>query len=151
MREIATLEQLHQLAGQEVAVSPWIEVSQEQVNLFAQATGDHQWIHVDVERAARELPTGGTVAHGFLTLALLPRILTESISLGPQVKMLLNYGLDRVRFPAPLPVGSRVRGIVVLHSVQDIPGGAQLSWEITVEREGADKPVCVAQFLVRRY
>lgn len=151
MREIATLEELKSLAGQEVAVSDWIEVTQEQVNQFADATGDHQWIHVDVERAARELPSGGTVAHGFFTLGLLSRILGSAISLGQDVRMLLNYGLNRVRFPAPLPVGRRVRGVIVLEAVEDIPGGAQLSWEITVECEGSDKPVCVAQFLVRRY
>ncbi|WP_432239244.1 MaoC family dehydratase [Herbaspirillum robiniae] len=151
MREIATLEELKSLAGQEVAVSDWIEVSQEQVNRFADATGDHQWIHVDVERAARELPFGGTVAHGFLTLALLPRLLGSAISLGADVNMLLNYGLNRVRFPAPLPVGRSVRGVIVLQSVEDIPGGAQLAWEITVECEGSEKPVCVAEFLVRRY
>ncbi|MBP0599659.1 MaoC family dehydratase [Herbaspirillum sp. LeCh32-8] len=151
MREIATLEELKALVGQEVAVSEWMEVSQDQVNRFADATGDHQWIHVDPERAARELPFGGTVAHGFLTLALLSKILGSAISLGPDVKMLLNYGLNRVRFPAPLPVGRSVRGVIVLQTVEDIPGGAQLAWEITVECEGSEKPVCVAEFLVRRY
>ncbi|MFJ3057578.1 MaoC family dehydratase [Herbaspirillum sp. NPDC087042] len=151
MREIATLQELKSLAGTEVATSPWITVSQEQVDRFADATGDHQWIHVDPERAARELPYGGTVAHGFLTLALLPRLLSESVSLGAEVRMLLNYGLNRVRFPAPLPVGRRVRGIIVLQSVEEIAGGAQLEWEITIECEGSDKPVCVAEFLVRRY
>jgi len=151
MRSIATLEQLEALSGQQVAVSQWLDITQQQVDRFADATGDHQWIHVDVERARRKLPTGGTVAHGFLTLALLPQILASTIDLGSQVKMLLNYGLNRVRFPAPLPVGSRVRGSVVLQSVETIPGGAQLVWEITLEREGGDKPVCVAEFLVRRY
>lgn len=151
MREISTLEELKALAGQEVAVSDWMEVTQDQVNRFADATGDHQWIHVDPERAARELPFGGTVAHGFLTLALLPRMLGQAISLGADVKMLLNYGLNRVRFPAPLPVGRSVRGVIVLQSVEDIPGGAQLAWEITVECEGSEKPVCVAEFLVRSY
>ena len=151
MRTIASLEELKSLAGQEVATSEWIAVTQEQVDRFAEATGDHQWIHVDPERAARELPYGGTVAHGFLTLALLPRLLSESISLGPDVRMLLNYGLNRVRFPAPLPVGLKVRGIIRLESTEDIPGGVQLAWLITVECEGSDKPVCVAEFLVRRY
>jgi acyl dehydratase len=150
MREIATLEELNALVGQEVALSDWIEISQEQVNRFADATGDHQWIHVDVERSKRELPVGGTVAHGFLTLALLPQLLGQSISLG-NVKMLLNYGLNRVRFPSPLPVGSKVRGRIRLQSLEDIPGGAQLVWEVEMEREGGDKPVCVAEFLVRRY
>jgi acyl dehydratase len=150
MREIATLEELNALVGQEVALSDWIEISQEQVNRFADATGDHQWIHVDVERSKRELPVGGTVAHGFLTLAMLPQLLGQSISLG-NVKMLLNYGLNRVRFPSPLPVGSKVRGRIRLQSLEDIPGGAQLVWEVEMEREGGDKPVCVAEFLVRRY
>jgi len=150
MREIASVEELKTLVGQEVAQSDWITVTQEQVDRFAEATGDHQWIHVDVERSKRELPYGGTVAHGFLTLALLPQLMGQSISLVP-VKMLLNYGLNRVRFPAPLPVGSGVRGVIVLQSVEDIPGGAQVVWEVTIEREGGDKPVCVAEFIVRRY
>lgn len=151
MREIATIEELHELVGQEVALSDWIAVTQEQVDRFADATGDHQWIHVDVERAKKELPFGGTVAHGFLTLALLPRLLGQSISLGSNVKMLLNYGLNRVRFPAPLPVGSQVRGRILLQSVEDIPGGVQVVWAVTIEREGSEKPVCVAEFIVHRY
>ena len=150
MREIANVDELKALVGQEVAQSDWITVTQEQVNLFAEATGDHQWIHVDVERSNRELPYGGTVAHGFLTLALLPQLMGQSISMG-DVKMLLNYGLNRVRFPAPLPVGSNVRGVITLQSVEDIPGGAQVVWEVIMEREGGDKPVCVAEFIVRRY
>lgn len=150
MREIATLAELDALVGQEVAVSDWFEVSQEQVDRFADATGDHQWIHVDVERAKRELPFGGTVAHGFLTLALLPMLMGQTISMG-DVKMLLNYGLNRVRFPSPLPVGSKVRGRISLQSVEEIPGGAQVVWEVTMEREDSEKPVCVAEFIVRRY
>lgn len=150
MRDIPSVDALMALVGQEVAVSDWIEVTQEQVNLFADATGDHQWIHVDVERSKRELPVGGTVAHGFLTLALLPRMMEQSISLG-KVSMLLNYGLNRVRFPAPLLVGKKVRGRITLRSVEEIPGGAQLTWEITMESENTDKPVCVAEFLVRRH
>src|SRR5450830_1821990 len=150
MREIATLAELEALTGQEVAVSDWFDITQEQVDRFADATGDHQWIHVDVERSKRELPFGGTVAHGFLTLALLPMMMGQSISMG-DVKMLLNYGLNRVRFPAPLPVGSKVRGRIGLQSVEEIPGGAQVVWEVTMEREGGEKPVCVAEFIVRRY
>ncbi len=150
MREIATLEELEALVGQEVAVSDWISVTQEQVNLFADATGDHQWIHVDVERARQELPSGGTVAHGFLTLALIPQMMGQSISLG-KFKMLLNYGLNRVRFPAPLPVGGKVRGHILLQSLEEIPGGAQVVWQVTLELEGGAKPVCVAEFIVRRY
>lgn len=151
MRSIASLEELKSLAGQEVATSAWITITQEQVDRFADATGDHQWIHVDAARAARELPSGGTVAHGFLTLALLPRMLSESISMGPEVRMLLNYGLNRVRFPAPLPVGRRVRGLITLQAVEEVSGGLQLTWQITVQCEGLEKPVCVAEFLVRCY
>jgi acyl dehydratase len=150
MREIANVEELQTLVGQEVAQSDWIAVTQEQVNQFAEATGDHQWIHVDVERSKRELPYGGTVAHGFLTLALLPQLLGQSVSLG-DARMLLNYGLNRVRFPAPLPVGAQVRALIVLQSMEAIPGGAQVVWEITIESDRSEKPVCVAEFIVRRY
>ncbi|MBB3210966.1 acyl dehydratase [Herbaspirillum sp. Sphag1AN] len=150
MREIANVEELQALVGQEVAQSDWITVNQEQVNQFAEATGDHQWIHVDVERSKRELPYGGTVAHGFLTLALLPQLLGQSVSLG-DARMLLNYGLNRVRFPAPLPVGAQVRALIVLQSMEAIPGGAQVVWEITIESDRGEKPVCVAEFIVRRY
>ena len=150
MREIANVDELHALVGQEVTQSDWIVVTQEQVNQFAEATGDHQWIHVDVERSKRELPYGGTVAHGFLTLALLPQLLGRSVSLG-DARMLLNYGLNRVRFPAPLPVGARVRALIVLQSVEAISGGAQVVWEVTIESDSGDNPVCVAEFIVRRY
>src|SRR5450830_1950363 len=128
MREIANVDELKALVGQEVAQSDWITVTQEQVNLFAEATGDHQWIHVDVERSKRELPYGGTIAHGFLTLSLLPLLLQQTIAMG-EVRMLVNYGLNRVRFPTPLPVGRRVRGVINLLSVDDIAGGAQVVWE----------------------
>jgi len=150
MREIATLAALKELVGQEVAVSDWMEISQDQVNRFADATGDHQWIHVDVERSKRELPYGGTIAHGFLTLSLLPLLLQQTIAMG-EVRMLVNYGLNRVRFPTPLPVGRRVRGVINLLSVEDIAGGAQVVWEVTIECENSEKPVCVAEFIIRRY
>jgi acyl dehydratase len=150
MREIATLEELKALAGAEVAVSSWIEVTQERVNLFADATGDHQWIHVDLARCERESPFGRPIAHGFLTLALLPAIFEDALSM-LDVRMVLNYGLNKVRFPAPLPVGSRVRGRLALLAVEDIDGGTQLVWEVVLECEGGVKPVCVAEFLMRRY
>ncbi|HEY4318102.1 MAG TPA: MaoC family dehydratase [Herbaspirillum sp.] len=150
MLEIGDLEQLQQLVGSEVAVSDWLAVEQRQVDQFAEATGDRQWIHVDVERSKRELPYGGTVAHGFLTLALLPRFFSESIRMSG-VRMLVNYGLNRVRFPAPLPVGCRVRGRLKLLALADIPGGVEMTWEVTVEREGESKPVCVAETIFRRY
>jgi acyl dehydratase len=150
MREIASLAELKELIGQEVAVSDWIEVTQERVQQFADATGDHQWIHLDVERSKRESPYGGTIAHGFLTLSLLPMMMAKAVTM-KDVRMGVNYGLNKVRFPAPVPVGSRVRGRMKLLSVEDIEGGAQVVWQITMEREGGDKPVCIAESITRRY
>ncbi|MGZ8293095.1 MAG: MaoC family dehydratase [Telluria sp.] len=150
MRDIAGIDELKALAGTEVAVSPWIDITQERVSLFADATGDHQWIHVDPERCKRESPFGGPIAHGFLTLSLLPAIFESAVAM-LDVKMVLNYGLNKVRFPAPMPVGSRVRGRLALASVEDIDGGWQLVWDVAVEREGGVKPVCVAEFVMRRY
>lgn len=150
MREIASLQELKALIGDEVAVSDWITITQERVQLFADATGDHQWIHLDVARSRAESPFGGTVAHGFLTLALLPMLMAQSINMS-DVRMGVNYGLNKVRFPAPVPVGSNVRARMTLLSVEDIAGGAQLIWQVTIEREGGDKPVCVAESITRRY
>lgn len=150
MRKIASLAELKGLIGQEVAVSEWVEITQERVNLFADATGDHQWIHLDVERSRKESPYGGTVAHGFLTLSLLPMLMASAIRMS-DVRMGVNYGLNKVRFPAPVPVGSRVRGRMTLMAVEDIPGGAQMTWQVTMEREGGDRPVCVAESISRRY
>ena len=150
MRIIASLEELKQLIGQEVAVSDWLVITQERVQQFADATGDHQWIHLDVERSRAESPYGGTIAHGFLTLSLLPMLMASSLQMS-DVKMGVNYGLNKVRFPAPVPVGSQLRARIVLLSVEDIMGGAQLVWPVTIEREGGDKPVCVAESITRRY
>jgi len=150
MRVIESLSQLKELIGQEVSQSNWVEIMQDRVNRFAEATGDLQWIHIDVERSKKESPFGGTVAHGFLTLSLLPMLMADAIST-PDVKMGVNYGLNKVRFPAPVPVGSRVRARLTLQAVEDIPGGAQMTWLVTIEREGSDKPVCVAESISRRY
>jgi acyl dehydratase len=150
MRVIGSVEELKSLVGQEVAVTDWFPISQERVNQFAEATGDHQWIHLDVERSKKESPFGGTVAHGFLTLSLLPMIVESAISM-PMTKMGVNYGLNKVRFPAPVPVGSKIRGRITLAQMEDIPGGAQMTWTVTMEREGGDKPVCVAESVSRRY
>lgn len=150
MREIASLDELKTLVGTEVAVSDWVEITQDRVNRFADATNDHQWIHLDVERAQRESPYGGTIAHGFLTLSLLPMFLEQSLRMR-DVKMGVNYGTNKVRFPAPVPVGSRLRARIFLLSVEDIAGGAQVVWRVTMEREGGDKPVCVAESITRRY
>ena len=150
MREIHSLEELKTLVGLHVASSDWIEISQQRVNMFAEATNDHQWIHIDVERAKRESPFGNPIAHGFLTLSLLPALMQKAIHLS-YVKMGVNYGLNKVRFPAPLPVGSRLRAHLKLMNVEDIKDGAQMTWEVTIEREGADKPVCVAESISRCY
>ncbi|MDP3669810.1 MAG: MaoC family dehydratase [Telluria sp.] len=150
MREIASLAELRGMLGQEVAVSDWVEISQQRVNTFADATDDHQWIHVDVERCKRESPFGGPIAHGFLTLSLLPGMLANALHMS-DVKLDVNYGLNKVRFPAPVPVGSRLRARLTLHTIEDIDGGAQLCWGVLVEREDSSKPVCVAELLLRRY
>lgn len=150
MRTFETLQELAAFAGQEVAVSDWMTVTQAQIDQFAAATGDHQWIHVDAARA-RQGPFGTTIAHGFLTLSLLPRFFQSSIEVR-QVRMGLNYGLNKVRFMAPVPVDSRLRGRLRLLSCTPIDnGGMQLAWEVSVEREGAPKPACVAESLARMY
>lgn len=150
MKTFQTLAELPPLTGQTVATSDWITITQEQVNLFAQATGDHQWIHVDVERA-KAGPFGGPIAHGFLTLSLLPRFFDTALTV-EQTRMGVNYGLNKVRFIAPVPVGSRLRAHMNLLACDPIDaGGLQVTWDVTVEREGAAKPVCVAQSLVRYY
>jgi acyl dehydratase len=135
--------------GQELGVSDWLEVTQETIDRFADVTGDHQWIHVDPERA-KATPFGGTIAHGYLTLALAPRFSYEIYTI-EGVAFALNYGLNRVRFVSPLPVDSRVRMRAGIASVEDIPGGVQLANTLTFEREGGEKPVCVAESLTRLY
>jgi acyl dehydratase len=150
MRVFETLHDLAACVGQEVAVSDWIAVTQEQVNQFAEATGDPQWIHVDVERA-KSGPFGGTIAHGFLTLSMLPKFFESSFEIR-QTRMGINYGLNRVRFTSVVPVGSRLRARMTLKAAEWIEqGGLQMTWSVTVEREGHDKPVCVAESLSRRY
>lgn len=146
-------EHLHDIdarVGTPVATSPWIEVTQQQVNQFADATGDHQWIHTDPARA-RQGPFGGPIAHGFLTLSLIPRLLESSLRFD-DVRMGVNYGVNRVRFTAPVPVGSRLRAHWHLVASERIePAGRHLTWQVQVEREGGDKPVCVAEYLARFY
>jgi len=150
MKTFQTLAELAACVGQEVAVSDWITLTQQQIDLFAQATGDHQWIHVDPEKAAAG-PFGTTIAHGFLTLSLLPRFFDMSMEV-IDCSLGVNYGLNKVRFMAPVPVGSRLRARMKLLSAEPIEGsGVQMAWEVTVEREGAAKPVCVAESLARRY
>ena len=150
MKTFENLSELPPLVGQEVAVSDWITITQEQVNQFAQATGDHQWIHVDVERA-KAGPFGAPIAHGFLTLSLIPKLFDSALTIR-NVGMGVNYGLNRVRFTSPVPVGSRLRGRMKLLACEPIDNsGMQMTWQVTVEREGADKPACIAETLARRY
>jgi acyl dehydratase len=149
MRTITGLDELRQAAGEELGTSDWHEVTQEAIDAFADVTGDHQWIHVDVERA-RDTPFGGTIAHGYYTLSLVP-MFNEQIFGLEGFAFALNYGLNKVRFPAPLPVGSRVRMHAKLAAIEDIPGGVQITVAATFEREGGDKPVCVAESLSRVY
>jgi acyl dehydratase len=145
-----SLEEVRSRVGQEAFVSRWVEISQRHIDLFAQATGDFQWIHVDVARARRESPYGNTIAHGFLTLSLLGQFYEQHLSL-PFCEMGLNYGLNKVRFTHPVPAGSRVRGRFVLAQLQDIDGGLQLTFQVTLEIEGQERPACVAESVVRQY
>ena len=150
MKTYQTLAELADCVGQEVASSDWLTITQQQINLFAEATGDHQWIHVDPEKAAKG-PFGGPIAHGFLTLSLIPKFFESSFQIIGS-RMGVNYGLNKVRFTSPVPVGSRLRAHMKLLATQPIDNdGIQMTWEVTVEREGAAKPVCVAELLVRRY
>jgi acyl dehydratase len=150
MKTFQTLADLTALVGTEVTVSDWLTVTQEQVNLFAQATGDHQWIHVDVEKA-KAGPFGGPIAHGFLTLSLIPKFFETSLTI-VETRMGVNYGLNKVRFTAPVPVGSRLRARLKLLKSEPIDNhGAQMTWEVSIEREGSAKPVCIAESLARHY
>jgi acyl dehydratase len=149
MRSFATLAELEPMVGEEIAVSDWIDVTQQRIQLFADATGDHQWIHLDRKRAAAG-PFGTTIAHGFFTLSLLPEMSASAFEVR-DTKMGVNYGLNRVRFPAPVPSGSRLRGHFRLLEFDRLEGGAQLTMEVKMEREGSDKPVCVAESVARRY
>jgi acyl dehydratase len=144
------LEELAAKVGQEVVVSDWLEVTQERITQFADATGDHQWIHVDVERARRESPFGTTIAHGFLTLSLLSHFLNNSLEFGNS-KMGVNYGCNRLRFTAPVKAGSRLRARFKLKEFQRIEGGVQMLWDVAMECEGQQKPVLVAEWVGRRY
>src|SRR6187401_2290100 len=147
MTDFTDFDALRAAVGTEVGTSDWITIDQERIDRFAAATGDHQWIHVDAERAA-DGPYGTTIAHGFLTLSLLATI-TQQVMSVPGARMAINYGLGKVRFISPVTVGSRVRGTVTLDTVTDVSGGVQAERTVTITAEGADKPACVAVSLVR--
>ena len=135
--------------GEHLGYSDWVEITQDRVNMFAEATGDHQWIHVDVERA-KEGPFGGTIAHGYLTLSLLPMLLGQTVKVSG-FSMGINYGLNKLRFPSPVPVGSKLRVGAKLATLEDVTGGVQLTYECTFEVEGNEKPAAVAEVLTRYY
>ncbi|OAA27133.1 acyl dehydratase [Frankia sp. EI5c] len=141
------IDELKKLQGQELGTSQWQEITQAQVNSFAEATGDWQWIHTDVERA-KGGPFGKTIAHGFLTLSLIPMIIAD-VAQVTNISLALNYGLNKVRFPQPVPVGSRIRGVVRNLSIDDVSGGVQVVNQVTIELEGTAKPACVAETVVR--
>jgi acyl dehydratase len=146
---LCRIEELKHLVGKEVAVTDWLAVTQERIRGFADATEDHQWIHVDRERAGRESPYGTTVAHGFLSLSLLPYLLGQAIEI-QGTRLGINYGFNRVRFTGPVPAGSCVRARFRLDAVEDIPEGVQTTWNVTLERKGEAKPVLVAEWITRR-
>ncbi|GAB3171871.1 MaoC family dehydratase [Streptomyces incanus] len=148
-RIFTSVDDLKAAVGEQLGYTDWLEVDQKRIDLFAEATGDHQWIHVDPERAAAG-PFGTTIAHGYLTLSLLPLFGPQLLSV-ENVKMGVNYGTNKVRFPAPVPVGSRVRATAEVTAVDEVGGGVQVTTAFTVEREGGDKPVCVAESVARYY
>lgn len=147
-----TIGELRDRTGTEVGVSNWLTVSQEMIQQFADATGDHQWIHLDAERAKAESPFGATIAHGFLTMSLLVQLMAEAVPMEEPCRLSVNYGFNRLRFVSPVPAGSRIRVRAVLNSIQDVAqNGLEFNWGITVELEGREKPALVAEWLSRRY
>ncbi len=146
-----TLDHLREKVGQEIGVSEWRVITQQQIDQFADATGDHQWIHVDPVRAARESPYGTTIAHGFLTVSLLSELINEAVVIEGDFKLRINYGFNRLRFTGAVPSGARIRGKFVLQSIKEIAGGVEMTWLSTVEVEGREKPALVAEWLGRTY
>jgi acyl dehydratase len=144
-----SLRSLENRVGEEVGVSPWVDMPQERIDLFAKATEDFQWIHVDPQKA-KSSPFGTTIAHGYLTLSMLPK-LSESTFEFSDRKMGVNYGLNKVRFTAPVPAGAKIRGRFKLLKYEKLDGGVQVTWNVSIEREGGDKPVCVAEAIGRHY
>jgi acyl dehydratase len=146
-----TLHQLRARVGEEIGVSAWRTVEQEQIDRFAGVTGDDQWIHIDVDRAGIESPYQSTIAHGFLTVSMISVMAREAVEISGDYRMRINYGFNRLRFPAAVPAGSRIRGRFTLNSVKDLEGGVEIAWGVVVEVEGRPKPALVAEWLVRTY
>jgi acyl dehydratase len=148
---VETVRSLEEVVGREIAVTDWFPVTQDRIEQFAEATEDRQWIHLDRERAQRESPYGGTIAHGFLTLSLLSRFLQQAIEIRSGVRMGVNYGLNRVRFPSPVRAESRIRARVTLQSYRELRDSAEAVFSVAVESQDAKKPCCVAEWVVRYY
>ena len=149
--EVEDLNQLSEMVGTEIAVSDWIDMPQTRIDQFAEATQDHQWIHVDPDRSKKESPYGNTIAHGFLTLSMIVPMMFDTIQIKAPSKMGINYGLNRVRFPAAVPSGGKVRGRFTVSKIEEIEGGFQMTWNVVVECQGSEKPCCVAEWITRRY
>ena len=147
----ANIEALRETIGKEAGISNWLTVPQEMINQFADATGDHQWIHIDQARAQAESPFGTTIAHGFLTMSLLVQLMADAVQIEEKPRLSVNYGFNRLRFVSPVPSGARIRLRVVTISVKDVDGGVEVCWGVTVEVEGREKPAVVAEWLGRRY
>ena len=150
MVEITDVRSLRDRIGEEIAVGDWFEITQARIDQFAAATGDAQWIHVDPARAAAESPFKTTIAHGFLTLSLLSALIRDAMTF-QGLRMAINYGMNRMRFVAPVPAGARVRARFTPAAVEDTSGSVQVTWQVTIDREHADKPCCVAEWIVRYY
>jgi acyl dehydratase len=150
-RVVSGIAELKTLAGQNLGVTEWHEITQDLINRFADTTGDHQWIHVDVERCRKESPYGACIAHGFLTVSLLPGFMREAVEVQGDYKMRINYGFNRLRFTGGVPAGSRIRAHFALTSVKDVEGGVEIAWTVSVEVEGREKPALVAEWLGRTY
>jgi acyl dehydratase len=148
---VDTPDSLKQFVGKDIGVSEWLPIKQERIAQFAEATEDRQWIHLDQERAERESPYGATIAHGFLTLSLISRLMKDVIQVRGGTGMTVNYGLNRVRFPSPLRAGSKIRARVTLLNIKEVPGAYETLFSVTIESEGSEKPCCVAESIVRYY
>jgi acyl dehydratase len=148
---LENLQSLREFVGREIGITDWLQITQERIALFAEATEDRQWIHLDGERARRESPYGTTIAHGFLTLSLMSHFMGEGIQIRSGVRMSVNYGLNRVRFPSAVRAGSRIRARIALLALKDLPDALEVTLSVTIETEGANKPCCVAEWVVRHY
>jgi acyl dehydratase len=150
-RVIGGVPELERLVGQEVGVSDWVEITQDMINRFADLTSDHQWIHLDIDRAQRESPFKATIAHGFLTLSMLSHLMHDAVEVRGEFKLTVNYGFNKVRFPSPVPAGSRIRARVAVAALKPFDGGVEVAWAISIEVENREKPAVAAEWVTRMY